>query len=87
MKADKWFMAWLEHYLPNWEDEYSGDLRGLYAAWLAGKHSTNYVVVPSSEAKMFDEFWEPLVKRWLVIEVNAQKIGVQSQDRLVRRRK
>ena len=35
-RADKDFMEWLRVFEPDWESEYSGNIRFAYLAWLAG---------------------------------------------------
>lgn len=37
MEADEEFMKWLREYEPDYENEYSGDLLGLYDAFIAGR--------------------------------------------------
>lgn len=31
------FLKWLNEFLPDWQDEYTGTIYGLYMAWEAGK--------------------------------------------------
>jgi hypothetical protein len=36
-RDDPAFMAWLNDFTPDWESEYSGNLRGMYCAFVAGR--------------------------------------------------
>lgn len=37
MKADEAFMKWIAEYLPDWEQEYSGDIFAMHDAFNAGR--------------------------------------------------